>query len=290
MSNDRKVLLLGCGYTLSRLALKLPRHATVVTRSSAAGCEEMQRFGFESIEFNFASKLNDQQRSLFSSVNVLLDSVPPRSPEHAEQTLQLVRQLKTYGLKRAVYLSTSGVFGRRDGSTVDEHTAPQPQSAPARARLDVEEAYQASGIPTTVLRLPAIYGPGRGIGLMLKAGTYRLIDAGEDYTNRIHVSDIVTLLERLLGSDASIPLVAVGDDAPSRSIDVVKFYVQKFGFTMPGSISLEEAQRTGHHTRLSNQRIVNHLMRQIIAGPLQFPSFREGAGQEFEADTQSTGR
>ena len=275
------ILLLGGGYTLNRLATRLDPQSFVITATSKEKVAEFAAQGFNTVLVNierpesFARLLNE-----YPKIQTLVDSVPPKENTAAAVTAlgQIVQQS---GISKIIYLSTSGVFGVTDGSWVDEETPANPRQEAAKRRLAVELAYREMQKPFTALRIPAIYGPGRGIGLALKAGTYQLIDGGKDYSNRIQVEDLVSIIEKSLTTTKLPPVFAVSDDLPALSEEVVNYYCEKFKLKYPTSITREEVERSGHHTRLSNQRIRNALLRTTLHLELRYPTYREGAGTEY---------
>jgi nucleoside-diphosphate-sugar epimerase len=85
-------------------------------------------------------------------------------------------------------MSTTGVYGDADGAWIDEETPPAPTSARGGRRLDAERQVarwgDAHGVPVVILRVAAIYGPGR----LPRARSGR----GDVPVNRIHVDDLAT--------------------------------------------------------------------------------------------------
>jgi nucleoside-diphosphate-sugar epimerase len=285
-------VLLGCGYTLRRLAAILPEGTTVLTSRSPGRVEGWIEEGFS------ASVVDTQNRTHLSEllkqypdVHTIVDSVPPQfgDPETSPNlgVRNLLSAIAGTSVERIVYLSTTGVFGVEDGSPVDEATPARPSNPRSLARLEAEDLYRSGSVSSVVLRLPAIYGPGRGIGLSLRDGTYRLVESGSRWSNRIHVHDLVEVLARItMGSELRIPpLLCVTDDRPARSSEVVRHYCQTLGLPHPREISLDEAVGRGMHTLLSNQRVSNRLMKSLLGVTLRYPSYVEGAGTEFEVDS-----
>ena len=275
------ILLLGGGYTLSRLAARLDPQSFVITATSEEKVAEFSAQGFNAALVNIESPESfTRLLSEHPKIQTLVDSVPPKENTAAAVTAlgQIVQQS---GISKIIYLSTSGVFGVTDGSWVDEETPANPQHEAAKRRLAVELAYREMQKSFTALRIPAIYGPGRGIGLALKAGTYQLIDGGKDYSNRIHVEDLASIIEKSLTAINLPPIFAVSDDLPAQSEEVVNYYCEKFKLKYPTSISREEVERSGHHTRLSNQRIRNALLKSTLHLELRYPTYLEGAGTEY---------
>lgn len=285
-----ETVLLGAGYTLRRVADQLPEGSALLTTTSAEKAASWRELGYpaEVLDYRDRSSVRDLLIQL-PSARLLIDSVPPPFGDPDRDVLEgvrsLVSSLSDTGIERIIYLSTTGVFGVEDGSWVDENTSAEPRHPRARARLDSERLYRESGREVVALRIPAIYGPGRGIGLSLRDGSYRLVDDGTRWSNRIHVEDLVEIISRLvMGSAATLPpVLCVGDDHPARSIDVVEHYCSRFKLQRPERISLQQAIERGMYTLTSNQRISNQLIKQLLGLRLRYPSYREGAGTEFES-------
>ncbi|RME36190.1 MAG: hypothetical protein D6788_12145 [Planctomycetota bacterium] len=120
-------------------------------------------------------------------------------------------------VRRLVYTSSTRVYGRDDGSWVEEDTPPEPRDEKGRILLQSERIALAAFTPSfprrdpdvarvssradrsvTVLRLGGIHGPGREAEprIVAQAGTTR--DDGNVYVNLIHRDDIVETVRRLL--------------------------------------------------------------------------------------------
>ena len=158
-------LLLGGGLTLSLVAKKLKgaNAPFIITNRSPDKKSAYQNRGYQCELFDF---LADDAESFLTrivsqyGIETIVDSIPPPRVEHPElkgsMTLlpnyeRFIRSLRLNGIKKIIYLSTTGVFGRTDGSIVDESTVPEPRNAQARARWQVEEVYRETMIPTCIL-------------------------------------------------------------------------------------------------------------------------------------------
>jgi len=78
------------------------------------------------------------------------------------------------GAEALVYVSSTGVYDRHDGSAVDERTLIAPANDRVRALFDAELtvlATAAAGCRATVLRAAGLYGPGRDPGPRFAAGS-----------------------------------------------------------------------------------------------------------------------
>ncbi len=64
-------------------------------------------------------------------------------------------------LRRFVLVSSTGVYGQKDGEWVDEDSPTEPGSTSGRRLLEGESLVLGGPVPAVVLRLGSIYGPGR---------------------------------------------------------------------------------------------------------------------------------
>lgn len=272
------ILLLGGGYTLKRLATVLPQNSFVITSRSEEQVKAWIDKGWNAATVSL-SDLSSIERlhDLFPSLTTVIDSVPPvhGDSEPAAGVRNFIATLEKSAIKRVLYLSTTGVFGRCDGSWVNEETEPAPSHEGGRARLAVEQLYRASRFHTTCLRLPAINGPGRTLMESLKRGTYRILEDGSRYTNRIHVDDLVEIIRRLIEIDNLPEVLCVSDDQPSRAKDVVAFYCEQLQIPWPPSTTEAELIARGAHSMLSNQRVSNSKIKSLLSLQLRYPTYRE---------------
>ena len=152
-------------------------------------------------------------------------------------------------LERIVYLSTTGVYGDRQGAWVNEDTSPAPQTARAVRRLAAENALrgwaEARAVSWCILRVAGIYGPGRLPLERLRRGEPAISPQEATPTNRIHVEDLATSASRralAAAADGRIYNVADGTD------DSLTSYLQRVarigGLPQPPLISRAEARAT----------------------------------------------
>jgi nucleoside-diphosphate-sugar epimerase len=278
--HENSILIVGAGYTLQRfLALQSEevRERCIITTRAI---------------LDFMSP--DAERQIDAVLKAdhfscVIDSVPPPLLNSSSSTLvnsylSFIERCSSQS-DRILYLSTTGVFGKTDGSIVNETTPLEPKHKRAEARVAVEEAYrkyQKHSESFCALRLPGIYGPGRGVGNAIQSGRYKIIGDGSRYTNRIHVDDICQTLSVLIDPDCKIPqTLCVCDDSNATQKEVVDFYCDKFSLSYPSSISLEEAIETLDPLMLGNQRVSNTLLKQCYVSTLLYPTYKDGAGEEF---------
>ncbi|MCB0338836.1 MAG: NAD-dependent epimerase/dehydratase family protein [Bdellovibrionales bacterium] len=282
------VLLLGGGYVLSRLANELEQGSFVITSRDLTKIEDWRKKHYFAELCDTA--IPDQISTIFekhTAIDTVIDSIPPFSGEKdktlggVENTCLSVNKSKA---KRFFYLSTTGVFGISDGSWVDESTCCNPVSKKAVARLDSENYYRNhldSSIALTTFRLPAIYGPNRGLGIAIRSGRF-LIPPVERFSNRIHVADLVEILSASIRSSHLLPpILCVSDDLPAPYDQVIEHYCNTFSFPKPEIASETQwlSERMDHFR--ANAKVSNSLVKKTLGIELKYPSFKHGAGTEF---------
>lgn len=280
------VILFGGGYTLQKVAERLPLGSFAITSRRAEQCALWRdTCSWNSEVANIESV--DSLKALFSRyprARVLVDSVPPlRSGDSSAGVEKMLQALSGTGIERVIYLSTTGVFGGRDGKVVDEETPPAPWNEQGNARFLCERLYRSASerglrAQATALRLPAIYGSDRGLLSALRSGTYRMVDNGGLWTNRIHVEDLAEVIVRAIHATSLPEVLCVSDDEPALAKEVVSYLCQTHGLPLPGSISSQECVARGAYTMVSNQRVSNKRMKELLKMELRYPSYREGMG------------
>lgn len=271
--------LIGGGYTLQRVAEILPPNEFVITSRNAATCEAWRARGWHAHQVSLEDSASVESLfTTFPTVRQVVDSVPPlrANSDPARGVRNLIAAMDGRGVERVVYLSTTGVFGARDGSEITEDSPASPWNPQGEARWLSELAYQNSGIPSAALRLPAIYGFDRGIVFSIRQGAYRLVRDGSLWTNRIHVDDLAQIVVAALRVKELPPVLCVSDDRPSQAREVAEFICEREGLPLPECVTEEEIMRAGGYTMLSNQRVRNDLMKKVLGVTLRYPTYREG--------------
>ncbi len=179
------------------------------------------------------------------------------------------------------YLSTTGVYGDRNGGWVDAATPPAPQSDRSRARLAAERAWAglaAQGAAVDVFRLGGIYGPGRSVLDDLWAGTARRIVKPGHSFSRIHRGDIVQAVLVAMMQPAGTRIFDLVDDLPAAQADVVEYAAQLLNIPPPppedfDAITLSPMARSFW---VENRRVSSAATKRALGIDWRYPSYREG--------------
>ena len=255
------ILILGCGYTGRRVAAALVAEGHSVIATNRSGLVAVSGVEARRLELPGPIDFSDLPDGL-----LVLHSIP--TVDGVEFTAELLAALDRHAV-RLVYLSTTGVYGAiRD---VDERTLPSPRTGRERLRLVAEQAVLEATFPTLVLRPAAIYGPGRGIHISMRAGRFRLAGEGVNFVSRIHVDDLAAISAAALLSDLT-GAFPVADDHPCTSAEIAGYCSELLRMPMPTPADAAAL----HETRRSDRRVDGRAVRRLLGVTLRYPSYREG--------------
>lgn len=171
-------------------------------------------------------------------------------------------------LGRVLFVSSSAVYGEHDGDWVDEATPTDPPGFNGAVLLEAEQWLAQQSLPSTVLRLAGLYGPGR-LQLIerLRAGQLRVPRETPHWANRIHVDDAAAAVAHLLQLKSPQPLYLGVDDTPMPLDELYDFLAALIDAPLPA----EGAAPTG----VGSKRLRNARLRASGWAP-QWPDAREG--------------
>ncbi|HTQ35212.1 MAG TPA: SDR family oxidoreductase [Stellaceae bacterium] len=252
-----RLLVVGLGYTARALVRRLGPDWEIAHTTRGAGGPELPAGGFD-------------------GVTHILISIPPDDAgdpvlNRYRPEIAALKELPWLG-----YLSTTGVYGTRDGSWVDETSELRPSSPRAAWRVAAEKEWQALG--AHVFRLAGIYGPGRSAFDALRAGTAKRIDAGSQVFSRIHADDIASVLLASIAKPRPGAVYNVCDDEPAAQADLVAYAALLLGVEPPPLVLLAEAKLSPMAASFyaDNKRVSNALIRQELGIILAYPNYRAG--------------
>jgi nucleoside-diphosphate-sugar epimerase len=124
-------------------------------------------------------------------------------------TACLARASARAGVARFLLVSSLSVTGpSRPGHPVDEASGPGPVTAYGRSKKEGEDAVRAAGVPFTVVRPPAVYGPrDRAFLPLFRAashGVVPLLGDGAQELTLVHASDLAGALVAAATSGATL--------------------------------------------------------------------------------------
>lgn len=265
------LVVLGCGFTGAAAAVAARAEGRRVVATVRTDREALRPLRALGVEVVVAPALTaDQVASLARGADLLV-TLPPDGSTDASIAPQ------TACARASVYLSSTGVYGRREGR-IDEDTELDAREPGAAARLRAEDAWRAAG--ATVLRAAGIYGPGRGLHRRLIDGVHRLPGDGSRVVSRIHVDDLAGMALACLAHGLRAETFVAADDAPVPQIEVVRALASWLRLPLPPSVPLHEVPETLR----TDRAVINVRMKRATGIALRYPTWREGFAQCLAAE------
>lgn len=286
---DRRLFCFGLGYSAQGLAHRLMARGWRVagTTRTPEKAEALRKAGIEAYVFDRGRSLEDAATALAGTTELLVSLPPDAASEGGAGDAALDQHrdaLINFGgaLRWVGYLSTTGVYGDRDGGWVDEDSDLRPSHARSRRRVAAEQGWlslwREEGQPVHVFRLAGIYGPGRSTLDAVRNGTARRIDAPEQKFSRIHVEDIANALEASIDRPNPGRIYNLCDDEPASPADVTAFACGLLGVEPPPLVPLDMAEMSemGRSFWQDNKRVSNRRLREELGVDLAYPDYRAG--------------
>lgn len=295
LPSDRRpdqVLILGGGFSGLRLGralasqgipVLLTHRSTDPNREGISSAQRPPECGglLRWLPFN-GQPQNGETPTLPEGISHLLSTIPPDGQGHDPALAGLGSQLEALPLRWVGYLSTTGVYGDRNGAWVDESTSTDQCRPRSQARVLAEQAWMARGWPLQRFRLPGIYGPGRCPFDSLRQGRARLIHKPGQMFSRIHVDDIAgaVLHNLLLPPEQRPAVINVADHFPCPSSETLGFAAHLLRLNLPAYERYEDVADSLSAMARSfwqeNRRVSNRLLCETLGYQLIHPTYRQG--------------
>ena len=262
-----KIAIIGCGYVGTVIARFWSQsgHLVTATTTTPEKISELEQVAKSVVVIKgddldaLQDVVKEQDVVLLSvSIRAANRSVSAYRETYLETAKNLVAALKQApSVKQLIYTGSYAVLGDKNGEWTDENSPVAPANENGKIMYEVEQvllAAQSETLGVCILRLAGIYGPGRELIKIFGrwAGTTRPGN-GEDYTNWIHLDDIVGALEfvRLKQLQGIYHLT---NDMPLQRREFFERLFQLHGLSKISWDGLASSVRP-YNARLSNQKI-----------------------------------
>ena len=286
-----RLFCFGLGYTALRLARVLLAAGWQVagTSRSAEGCAALSAEDIEAYRFDSDHPLDAV--SALEGTTHLVTSIPPDDDGDPVLRHYGGRIGSLPGLQWVSYLSATSVYGDTGGAWVDENAACAPTTDRGLGRVAAEAEWLArfgeTGLPVHIFRLAGIYGPGRSALDQIRSGRARRIDRPDHLFSRIHVDDIVSVLQASMARPHPGAVYNVCDDQPAASADVVGFAAGLLGVDPPPLVNFDDAGLSpmARSFYADNRLVSNERIKAELGVVLSYPDFRTGLRRVLEQET-----
>ena len=277
---DKKFFCFGLGYSAQALAEILAAEGWAIagTCRSPEKRDALTAKGWEITLFDSTAPID---AAAFEDVTHLLSSIPPGEDgdpvlARHEGDIEALTGLDWLG-----YLSTTGVYGDRDGGWVDETSELTPTGPRGERRKQAEAAWFAlgekTGIPVHTFRLAGIYGPDRNALETVRKGRAQRIDKPGQVFSRIHQDDIVAILRASLDRPNAGAAYNCCDDNPAPPEQVIAYACELLGVDPPPLIPFDRAELSAMARSFyrDNKRVSNKRIKEELGITLRWPDYRE---------------
>ena len=276
-----KLFAFGYGYTGRALARRLGCKVVATARGPEAA-KALQAQGVTAVDPTDRKALADA----LADVTAILVTAPPG--DHGCPGLSaLVPALAVSGAfpDWIGYLSSTGVYGDREGGWVWETSPLSARSIEGarrvRAERDWTEVGRGMGLTTQVFRLPGIYGPGRSAFERLREGRTRNIVKPGQVFSRIHIDDIASGLAASIARPRAGGVYNLCDDEPAPPQDVIAHAARLLGVEPPPEQPWDPAEQSRFYAE--NKRVSNARAKAELGWRPAYPTYREGLASIAEA-------
>jgi len=274
----------GLGYTATALGRELLREGWKVsgTCQSDDRRQELVSLGFDAVIFDGGSH-SDEVAALLNSATHILQSIAPAKDGDvvfdvfSQDILTRATQIEWLG-----YLSTTAVYGDRQGGWVEETSELLPQMPRGVWRKLAERQWQSLfdkyDLAVHVFRLAGIYGPGRNQLKKLRANKARRIVREGQLFSRIHVDDIVATLRASIDRPDFGAVYNVCDNEAAPPQDVIEYAAGLLGIDVPPAEPFDQAELSDMARSFysESKKVSNEKIKTELGVKLNFPTYREG--------------
>ncbi len=272
--------IVGCGYVGFQVAEKLlaQRQSVAALTHSQHNQNELRAAQIQT----YFGDLDYALEELPTKVDILFYFAPPPTQGICDTRMQHFLTRFQARPKKAILISTTGVYGDCQGAWIDETQALNPQADRAKRRVDAERQWQQwaeqQGTEWVILRVAGIYGKQRLPVERLKKQLPVLDEAIAPYSNRIHVEDLVDVC--IAASQRGQGVFNVTDGNPTTMTDYFNQVALALNLPLPPTLNREQATQQLSPEMNSylaeSKRIHNQKMQQVLQVIPKYPNLQEG--------------
>jgi nucleoside-diphosphate-sugar epimerase len=284
-SPRKKLFCYGYGYVAQHLVKALQKSDAewdfVVTTTDRDKLKDIRESGIKAYLFSDNTPFNDPLFAMDGVTHILISTPPNRGGDIVFQThARDILQIPT--VEWIGYLSSTAVYGNRDGDWVGEDSGINPSSERGTKRAKAEMQWlklrRIAGIPINIFRLAGIYGPARSAIETVRAGQPKRIDKPGHAFNRIHVDDIIQVLIASMDQPKPGDIYNLADDNPAPSHELIKYACELLDIEVPPLIPYDEDDLApmARSFYKDNKRISNDKIKNKLGITLKYPDYQSG--------------
>lgn len=286
------LLLIGCGDIALRSATLLRTHYRLIGLCRhLENAPQLRQHGIIPV---FGDLDNPKSlKKLAGIAHAVLHLAPP--PNHGKRDIRTSNLLASLAKRptannkiilpqRLIYISTSGVYGDRNGALTDETCPIKPRIERSIRRADAEIQVRNWGlrnyVKVSILRVPGIYAADRLPLKRLHEGTPALLPQEDCYTNCIHADDLVHIIFAALRYAKPGRVYNACDDSNLKMGEYFDLIADFYGLSRPPRVTRINAKKQISSSMLSfmeeSRRLINTRIKNELYINLRYPTVAEG--------------
>jgi nucleoside-diphosphate-sugar epimerase len=271
----RSICLLGFGFTAKAVARRLSAEGWRIsaTTRSAKQAEQIRAQGYQPVRADPAKP--DDHDALCAAVGACDAVLACAPPGEAGDPFLPALPAETLRGKWLGYLSTTGVYGDRQGGWAFEYEPVSPGQDRSIRRAQAEAQWLEHG--ARLFRLAGIYGPGRSAFDRLEADKV-VFDVPGHVFSRIHADDIAQAIALSLEKPEAKGAFNLADDWPDTQPNVMTGAAQIAGLPGPRiePFDPDKASPMQASFYAECRRVSNARAKAALGWRPSYPSWREG--------------
>jgi nucleoside-diphosphate-sugar epimerase len=269
-----RLLIIGCGDVGLRIVSRLAtRFRVLALTSTPARTAALRAAGVVPIVGDL-----DRRLSLYRLRGLaprIIHLAPPGNVGTTDTRTRSLASAFAGTVGRAVYISTSGVYGNHDGRVIDETARRQPANERALRRIDAENMMRRT-LHAAVLRVPGIYAHDRLPLERLRQNLPALDEAEDVHTNHIHADDLARIAIAALARGAATRVYNAVDDSRLKMAQYFDEVADATGLPRPPRLpraQLKAAVSPMMYSFMTESRqLANRRMKRELRVPLLYPT------------------
>jgi len=280
-----RLLIVGCGDIGARIVARLAgRFRVFGVNATATRAPALRAAGAVPLRLDLDAVVHTRSLRRLRGLadRVIHLAPPPSSGADDPRVCRLLAALAPWqgARRRFVYVSTTGVYGDRGGTWIDETATPAPATERAVRRVAAERRVRAAPCHASVLRVPGIYAADRLPLERLRRGVPALAGDQDVYTNHVHAVDLARLCLAALARGAPARIYNAVDGSDLKMGDFLDLVARAMG--LPPAPRGDVAQVRSAVTAAmwsfmtESRRIVNRRIVDELRTRLHYPTVRDG--------------
>ena len=274
----------GLGYTATALGRELLQEGWKVSGTCQRDDRrwELTSLGFDAVIFDGSNHSNEVVALLNSATHILQSIAPAKDGDVVFDLFGQDIAARAAQIEWMGYLSTTAVYGDRQGGWVDEMSELLPQMPRGAWRVAAEKQWRSlhdtNDLAVHIFRLAGIYGPGRNQLKKLREKKARRIVRKGQLFSRIHVDDIVATLRASIDRANPGAIYNVCDNEAAPPQDVIEYAAGLLGIDVPPAEPFEKADLSemARSFYSESKKVSNEKIKTDLGVELKFPTYREG--------------